>query len=231
MFHAFQILLHRPFVSESHLKSVTDSASRSASSICETAANEIDTLLRCYKKQWCMKSPPYFLSYATYVSATIHVRIAAQKSPGSKAHRCLLNCLEILSEHQNVCHAPRRSMSILLGLVRRLNVRVGREFTAEVSRTAERDISMHGSCSNVLSTNQSINMSSGDMNSNNAGAVTLQPLNTATGLNQTTIEQVSSMEPLANSEWEEQFSDMFFNMDPIFGFDISQTDIEGEFPV
>ncbi|KAG5749625.1 hypothetical protein H9Q70_007717 [Fusarium xylarioides] len=72
---------------------------------------------------------PYFISYATYVSATIHVRMAAQKSEGSQAHSCLRNCLEILSEQQTWCHAPKRTMKILLGIMNRLGVNVG-EFMA-----------------------------------------------------------------------------------------------------
>ncbi|KAF4438260.1 hypothetical protein FACUT_5125 [Fusarium acutatum] len=72
---------------------------------------------------------PYFISYATYVSATIHVRMAAQKSPGSQAHLCLRTCLEILSEQQTWCHAPKRTMRILLGIMNRLGVNAG-EFVA-----------------------------------------------------------------------------------------------------
>ncbi|UKZ91391.1 uncharacterized protein TrAFT101_006372 [Trichoderma asperellum] len=128
MFYALVILLHRPFVSEGHLSSTTRSSTYHASSLCENAASNIDTMLRRYKKHWCMKSPPYFVSYATYVSATIHVRIAAERSPASEAYKRLQNCLEILSEHQRTSRAPRRSMDILARLMRRLNVDVGDAF-------------------------------------------------------------------------------------------------------
>lgn len=235
MYHAFLILLHRPFVSEGHLKSVSAPATSSAFSICETAATDIDGLLRSYKKQWCIKSPPYFLSYATYVSATIHVRIAAQRSSGSKAHRCLLNCLEILSEHQSVCHAPRRSMSILLGLVKRLNVQVGREFTAEASRTADHDMAMPDEINDdslpSSSRNGIINVSNWSGGSNDTGDMVSQPLDIPSVPDQSTMTQVSSLDPMINSGWEEQFSDIFFDIDPIFGFDMSQAGSEGGFTI
>ncbi|KAI7764589.1 hypothetical protein LZL87_003794 [Fusarium oxysporum] len=80
-------------------------------------------------QHFCFRTAPYFISYATYVSATIHVRMAAQKSAGSQAHLCLRNCLEILSEQQTWCHAPKRTMKILLGTMNRLGVNVG-EFVA-----------------------------------------------------------------------------------------------------
>ena len=136
MYNSLIILLKRPFVSTGHLQSVSDSAASDAFAICATAASDIDCILRLYKKHFCMKTTPYFMSYATYVSATIHVRIAAQMPYGSKAHRCLQTCLEVLSEHQIKCHAPRISMSILLGLIRRLKVEVCDSFIAFSSRTS-----------------------------------------------------------------------------------------------
>lgn len=56
------------------------------------------------------------------MSGTIHVRIAAQSGRDSEAYKSLVNCLDILSQQQSVCRAPRRAKRILLGLARRLNV-------------------------------------------------------------------------------------------------------------
>lgn len=77
-----------------------------------------------YKHRFCVKTAPYFISYATYASATIHVRIAAQQIVGSEAHSRLQNCLYALAEQQINCYGPRQTMRILKGLVRRLDVRV-----------------------------------------------------------------------------------------------------------
>ncbi|CAM1503501.1 Fc.00g010920.m01.CDS01 [Cosmosporella sp. VM-42] len=124
MYNSLVILLHRPFVSEGHLQSVSESAANNAFATCATAAFEIHQILQLYRQHFCMKTVPYFVSYATYVSATIHVRIAAQRTPPSEAHRRLRNCLDVLAEHQVKCHAPKRTMSILRGLMRRLRVHV-----------------------------------------------------------------------------------------------------------
>ncbi|KAF7561206.1 hypothetical protein G7046_g2935 [Stylonectria norvegica] len=124
MYNSLVILLHRPFVSDGHLQSVSASAATDSFTTCAAAASEIHSILQLYKSRYAIRAAPYFVSYATYVSATIHLRIAAQRSPGSEAHRCLRNCLEVLSEHQIKCRAPRRATNILLGLMKRLGVEV-----------------------------------------------------------------------------------------------------------
>ena len=134
MFHALVIIIHRPFVSEGHLQSIVGSTATAAFSLCSRAANGIDAVLNLYRQHFCFKNCPYFLSYAAYVSGTIHVRIAAQSQAGSKAHVALRNCLEILEEQQDLCHAPRQSLKILLSLVRRLNVNAGLRFKVKASR-------------------------------------------------------------------------------------------------
>ncbi|KAH8689158.1 putative nitrogen assimilation transcription factor nirA [Talaromyces proteolyticus] len=124
VFHSLVILLHRPFVSDGHIRSTSASVVRDSFATCATAASEIDATLRLYRQHFCIMAVPYFMSYATYVSATIHVRIAAQSGPGSEAYLSLQHCLDILSLHQNVCRAPRRARQILVGLARRLNVQI-----------------------------------------------------------------------------------------------------------
>ncbi|KAF4445800.1 hypothetical protein F53441_10445 [Fusarium austroafricanum] len=129
LYNSLIVLVYRPFLSEGHLTSLSATAAPEAFSNCATAAFETNQVLQLYKQHFCFKSAPYFLSYATYVSATIHVRMAAQQDRGSKAHACLRACLEILSEQQIRCHGPKRTMKILLGIMERLKVNVG-EFAA-----------------------------------------------------------------------------------------------------
>ncbi|ETN39778.1 uncharacterized protein HMPREF1541_06004 [Cyphellophora europaea CBS 101466] len=124
LFNAVIILLYRPLVSDSHLQTADEAIASKSFARCAAAATDIDSLLRQYQKSFCVKSAPYTLSYATYVSATIHLRIAAQHRAGSAAHIRLQNCLEILSEHQVVSHASRRCLRILNDLVKRLDVNV-----------------------------------------------------------------------------------------------------------
>ncbi|KAH7324215.1 fungal-specific transcription factor domain-containing protein [Stachybotrys elegans] len=80
MFHALTILLHRPFIFDARREPTAQSASKNSLDICNKAALDIDTLLRLYKSKFCMTAPPYFITYATYASGTIHMRIASQQS-------------------------------------------------------------------------------------------------------------------------------------------------------
>lgn len=109
-------------MSDGHLQSAGQSVASDSFASCAVAASAIDALLLKYKGGFCIRSSPYTISYATYVSATIHLRIAAQRGPDSEAHRRLQNCFDVLLEHQTMCHASRRALKILKVLVRRLNV-------------------------------------------------------------------------------------------------------------
>jgi hypothetical protein len=134
MYHALTILLSRPFLSEGHLQALSKEHTGLAFTACVTAATEIDAILRLYKTKFCLKTCPYFISYATYASGTIHARVAAQRPAGSQSQQMLRHCLEALSEQQKECHAPRQSMKTLLGLAKRLSVDVGAGLRAERSR-------------------------------------------------------------------------------------------------
>jgi len=127
MFNVLVILLHRPFVSDGHLHLARSSAARDAFSTCSTAAFEIDRILRTYEKYYCFKNMPYIISYSTYVSATIHVRLAAQKEPGSDAHKALNRCLDVLDIHQTICWSSRRAKRVIDALVKRMKVVVHNE--------------------------------------------------------------------------------------------------------
>lgn len=124
MYYSLIILLYRPFVSDGHVNAISPSAIRDAFTTCAAAASGIDATLRVYLQRFCITTVPYFMSFATYVSGTIHVRIAAQSGRESEAYKSLENCLDILSQQQSVCRAPRRARRILLGLARRLNVHI-----------------------------------------------------------------------------------------------------------
>lgn len=134
MYHALVILLSRPFLSEGHLQDLSKEHTGLALTACVTAATEIDAILRLYNTHFCLKTCPYFISYATYASGTIHARIAAQRPAGSQSQQMLRHCLEVLSEQQKECHAPRQSMKTLLILAKRLSVDVGTNLRAERSR-------------------------------------------------------------------------------------------------
>ncbi|CZR54255.1 related to pathway-specific regulatory protein nit-4 [Phialocephala subalpina] len=122
MFNVLIILLHRPFVSDGHLNSTSSIIALNAFSICPAAAFEIDQLLRTYGQPFCFKATPYIMSYATYVSATIHVRLAAQREHGSDAHKALQRCLDVLEKQQSSCWSPRRAKLVIHALIARMGV-------------------------------------------------------------------------------------------------------------
>jgi hypothetical protein len=69
MYNVLLILLHRPFVSEGHLHSVTPTIASSSFSMCAQAATRITQLLRAYERTFSIRHAPYLIAYATYVAA------------------------------------------------------------------------------------------------------------------------------------------------------------------
>jgi hypothetical protein len=121
MHNVILILLHRPFVSDGHLHSNPSNAVNSFM-VCATAARAIVSILRAYDRAFSIQRAPYLISYATYVSATIHVRIAAQRESGSEAHACLATCLDVFKKNQETNWAVRRANVIIQNLMKRMQV-------------------------------------------------------------------------------------------------------------
>jgi hypothetical protein len=89
---------------------------------CATAADAIVQLLRRYDKAFSVRRAPYLISYATYVAATVHTRIAARRDAGSQAHKSLETCLAVFRENQETNWAVRRANVIIQNLMKRLGV-------------------------------------------------------------------------------------------------------------
>ncbi len=123
MFNVLLILLNRPFVSERNISSSNaHTVAAEAFSICVIAATKVVRLLLAYEKAFSIARAPYLISYATYVSATIHVRVAAQREPGSDAHNCLQICLSVLETNQETNWAVRKATKVIAELAERMNV-------------------------------------------------------------------------------------------------------------
>ena len=75
-----------------------------------------------YGQVFSVRHAPYLISYATYVAATIHVRIAAKRSTESGARECLETCMSVFRENQETNWAVRRAKAIVEGLMTRLGV-------------------------------------------------------------------------------------------------------------
>lgn len=122
MYNVLIILLHRPFVADGHLYNTTRSISINSLITCASAANRIVALLRTYDRTFPVRRAPYLISYACYVAATIHTRIAAKRSVGSEAHSGLETCLAVFRENQETNWAVKRAYAIIQNLMKRLGV-------------------------------------------------------------------------------------------------------------
>jgi hypothetical protein len=122
MYNVLLILLHRPFVSEGHLHTNEPSIAVKSFAVCSKAAKAIVPLVRVYDQTFSTRRAPYLISYAVYVAATIHVRIAAQREPDSNAHIALRTCLEVFEKNQETNWAVRRAKLVILNLMKRVGV-------------------------------------------------------------------------------------------------------------
>ncbi|KAF5860037.1 hypothetical protein ETB97_002123 [Aspergillus alliaceus] len=129
LYHTLEILLHRPFVSDGHLRGVSLSAASVAFNTCVSAAVSIDHILCCYGRAFSMRLAPYIISYATYVSATIHARVAAQSAPGSQAHASLRRCISTLREHQESSLGPKKALEVIQNLIKRIRIDIDDNYT------------------------------------------------------------------------------------------------------
>ncbi|KAH8722352.1 fungal-specific transcription factor domain-containing protein [Phaeosphaeriaceae sp. PMI808] len=136
MYNVLMILLHRPFVADGHLYNTSRSISVNSFMACATAADNIVQLLRAYDRAFSVRRAPYLISYATYVAATIHARIAAKQGAASHAHGSLEACLAVFRENQETNWAVRRANAIVQNLVKRLGVSVPSLENTQIDRGA-----------------------------------------------------------------------------------------------
>lgn len=122
MHHVLKILLHRPFVEDGHLHTGKPSTARESFAQCATAATEIVYLLRRYDEAFSISRAPYLISYATYVAATIHVRIAAQRGPHSEAHASLQACLAVFQKNQLTNSAVKKARLVIEKLMSKMGI-------------------------------------------------------------------------------------------------------------
>lgn len=67
----------------------------------------------------------HYQSYTTYVAATIHVRIAAQRGPACEAATLLGVCVQALEDNAATNPGVKKMRTTIQTLMQRLNVRAG----------------------------------------------------------------------------------------------------------
>jgi len=115
------ILSERPFITDSHSSSIVAHESITAST---AAANQTVQILRDYAQHYSIGSAPYVLSYATYVSATIHARIVAHKGKGSVSFQSLIFCLKTLEDQTDIYTAAIKARQNLDRLMDHLGISI-----------------------------------------------------------------------------------------------------------
>lgn len=118
------ILSQRPLFTGHHGHSSNLATAYESINICTTVANQIVQILRDYSQNFSIGSAPYMLSYATYISATIHTRIVAQKGKNSSSFQSLLLCRHVLQEHQRLYTAAGKARTNLDRLTTQLGIEV-----------------------------------------------------------------------------------------------------------
>ncbi|KAH8129727.1 C6 transcription factor [Trichoderma asperelloides] len=122
MHNVLVILLHRPFVADGHLYNTSRSILVDSFMKCATAASNIADILLAYDRAFSIRHAPYLISYATYVAATILVRIAAKRRSESKVFADLATCLAVFKENQETNYAVQKAAIVIETLIKRLGV-------------------------------------------------------------------------------------------------------------
>lgn len=153
MWNALRVLLHRPLVADSHLHLTLPSTSKSSFAACAEAAMNIVKLVRLYDKAFSVGRAPYLISYATYVAATIHVRIAATRTSHSEAHEHLRTCLSVFSQNSETNYAVRKASIVIEGLMKHMGISIDLEDTDRMS-SPDRGSTTHQQASSTSSSNR-----------------------------------------------------------------------------
>ena len=142
MYHALLVQLHYSFVADSQLHAQSSAMALKSFAVCATAADSIVQLLRVYDRIFSVRQAPYLISYVTYVSATVLVRVATQKLAGSKAHECLRTCIAVLHENQATNWGVRSAIIVIQDLMKRMKVDCGDSQLSIAAQSTSQTISV-----------------------------------------------------------------------------------------
>lgn len=122
MYHVLVIQLHHPLLARGYNFPTPPADAPESLALCTAAANEIVSLLVAYDRAFTIRKAPYLIAYATYVSATIHVRIAARQLPTPANSPRLRTCLDLLNQNRETNPGIDNAKASLMGLMNRMGV-------------------------------------------------------------------------------------------------------------
>ena len=122
MYQVLVIQLHYPLIAKNRSEPATPGRIGEFYSICASAAKQIVLILLAYDHTFSIHKAPYLIAYATYVSATVHVRVAAQQAPDAETLTCLRTCLGWLSQNQQTNPGIDNAKASLTSLMSRMGV-------------------------------------------------------------------------------------------------------------
>ncbi|KAI4721865.1 hypothetical protein E4T48_01803 [Aureobasidium sp. EXF-10727] len=155
MWNVLRVLLHRPLVADGHLHSTLPSTSKSSLATCTEAAINIVKLVRLYDRSFSVRRAPYLISYATYVAATIHVRIAATRASTSEAHEHLRTCLAVFDQNSATNYAVKKASIVIENLKKRMGIKLDDPGPGTTSSATTRDTATDHPSSEVTPRSQS----------------------------------------------------------------------------
>lgn len=122
MYHVLVIQLHYPLTISMQQTAPQEADVQDSFAICSNAAKQIVLILQAYNQTFSIRKAPYLIAYATYVSATIHVRDAARRVTAPDTMAYLKRCLSLLDINQETNPGIEKAKGSLSNLMSRLNV-------------------------------------------------------------------------------------------------------------
>ena len=122
MFHVLVIQLQYPLTIRSTEESNSEIDTTESFIICSKAAKQIVLMLMAYNRTFSISKAPYLIAYATYVSATIHVRDAARRPTSPETLIYLRTCLSLMDQNQVTNPGIEKAKMSLADLMSRLGV-------------------------------------------------------------------------------------------------------------
>ena len=143
-YHVLVIQLHHPLLARGHNFPTPPADAPESLALCAAAATEIVHLLVAYDRTFSIRKAPYLIAYATYVSATIHVRIAARQLPTPDTNPYLRTCLDLLNQNRDTNPGVDNAKASLMGFMDRMGV-VCQEDQVPLGRQSESNLSRYPS--------------------------------------------------------------------------------------